>query len=160
MKRWKHYVRKKKNMENTKLKIIVALLAFALGVISTVVNGLSFISMISLLVLFGIPLIIVGIVIYHGAILKNEWRPFIGKGFFAIFIWFFPSAFCAVVNLIYWIEKADGVFYHTERQGIERVISLMFPIGLTIIYASFGVGICLWVKRNKIREHWLLRKTF
>src|SRR3712207_3109358 len=100
--------------------LFTALLTFALGVASTGAVILPLASIISLLFLFGVPLFIAGTVFYQGAILGSKWRPVIGKGFLAIFLWLLPSPIVALANLLYWIDPADGeTFYRVEHTTSE-----------------------------------------
>jgi hypothetical protein len=151
-------VLKEINMRRICSHLIIALLTFALGVASTEAVTLLLASIISLLFLFGVPLFIVGTVLHHGAILKSEWRPFIGKGFLAIFLWLLPSPIVILANLIYWIDPANReALYRVEHTMSEKVVWQLTVSIFTIVYCSVGAGLCLWVKRRKISEHWLLR---
>ncbi|HEX8251076.1 MAG TPA: hypothetical protein VF599_23075 [Pyrinomonadaceae bacterium] len=138
--------------------LVLAALTLALGIASTKMVFLPFVSIISLLFLLGVPLVIVITVIRHGVVLKSEWRPFIGKGFYAIFLWLLPSLVVALVNFIYWSDRTGSeVFYRPEPTISEQVAGNLIVFVLTTVYCATGAGLCLWVKRHKINDHWLLR---
>jgi hypothetical protein len=64
----------------------------------------------------------------------------------------------ALVNLIYWIDRSGGeVFYRPEPTISEQAAGNLMIFVLLMVYCSTGVGLCLWVKRHKISDHWLLR---
>jgi hypothetical protein len=136
------------------VKFVISLSAFVLGVTGAGAMDFRAVLFISLLFLVGVPLFIVGIVVYQAVFLKYEWKPFAGKGFHSLLLWFFPSFFIAFVNLIFWPERpARNLPYHGE----PTVVGFLFLTLLVLIYGAAGIGLCLWVKRPKIRDHWLLR---
>jgi hypothetical protein len=78
-------------MRSYSFRFITAILTFTIGVAAPAATDLPLSLILSLLLLFAIPLIIFGIILYQGMILKYDWRSAIGKGFLAIFLWLFPS---------------------------------------------------------------------
>jgi hypothetical protein len=146
------------NIRHKAFRSLIAAFALALGIASTKTAFLTFTSIISLLFLFGVPLAIIIIATHHGVILKSECRPFIGKAFHAVFLWLLPSVIVAFLNLIYWVESTDSeILYRHEPTIPAQMIGNLIIFVLTIVYCLAGIGLCLWVKRDKISDHWLLR---
>jgi hypothetical protein len=145
-------------MRRNGLNLIVALLTFALGVASTFAVKVPPASTISLLFMFAVPSVIVGTVMYQGAVLGAGWRPVIGKGFLAIFLWLFPSYLVAGLNLLYWVIRLDGeTFGSAGPTAFEALMLHAVAILFSIAYGLAGVGLCLWVRRRSVGRHWLLR---
>ena len=138
-------------MRGILFRLIVAFLTFSIGIATTVIIDLPLALLFSLLLLFLIPLTIIGIVLYQGTYLKKEWRPAIGKGFLAMFLWLFPSKIVVLVNLF---SLMDGL--HAEPLSRETLMPKLIISSLTISYALVGFGLCCWVRRYSVGKHWLL----
>lgn len=136
------------------LRILVAGLTFCIGLLSSASAKLPMTLLVSLVFFFGFPVIIGAIVVYRGALAKRQWRPAIGKGFLAVFLWLFPSPFLLVVNLL-------AAFEPMGQQGVEP---LTFPFNVTVViltaaYGLVGFALCIWVWRPDKENHWLLRSS-
>jgi hypothetical protein len=139
-------------LENSILfRLIIAILTFSIGVAVTVITDLPLALLLSLSLLFLIPLIIIGIVLYQGAYLKKEWRPAIGKGFLAIFLWLYPSIVVVLVNLFSWMNG-----FQARSLTRKTLLGKLIISSFTVVYALSGFALCWWVKRYSVGKHWLL----
>ena len=132
-------------------RIMIAGLTFGFSIGLTAAAKLPLALLISLVFFFLIPLIISSIVLYQGSLLKKAWRPAIGKGFLAIFLWLFPSLIIVVGNLFFYAESLD----HQKTYGQPLAPSVIL-LGLSGAYCLAGLALCRWVNNYDEGNHWLL----
>ena len=133
-------------------RLIVFVFTFSAGVLFYVTPSIPLAFLILLLI--GIPSIITSIVIYQGLYLKYPWRPAIGKGFLAIFLWLFSSLIIVVfaAHAILMLDPVEKTDISTQAFTISLWIN-------TLPYTTLGVALCHWVNRRSDQNHWLLRNN-
>ena len=130
---------------------LFACLTFGLGVGVTSVAKLPLTLIMSLVSFFGVSLMISAIVFYQGAFLKKAWRPAIGKGFLAVFLWLFPSLIIVVGNFLFYAMSLE----HQKNHAQPLAPGVMLLV-LTGAYCLAGLALCRWVSNYDDGNHWLL----